>query len=170
MRLDCEGCQVEDSFCNCSLEKIPFENTFQVFVIMQSKNNFGTQWCPQVTMRSDFFNCDAKGSERISAKLICDGGVDCPLTGADESHFVCSPQQIRLLVIIINLMIYLVALGSATYLICSQRRQALRPTPEENTLPEEEKKQISNTLIQISKYMNARSRKMRKTSLKVSMR
>ena len=151
MALDCKGCLVESTFCNCTLEKITLENTFQVFVIMESKTNFGTQWCPQATLKSDFFNCDAKGEEKISAKLICDGGVDCPLTGADESHFVCSPQQIRLLVITINLTLYLVALGSASYLICSTTRGAC---PKENILTEIQKKQISDTLRQISKYMN----------------
>ena len=151
MGLNCEGCQSEDAFCNCSLDKIAFENTFQVFVIMESKNHFSTQWCPQATLRSDFFNCDAEGAEKIIARLICDGGIDCPLTGADESHFVCSPQQIRLLVISIHLTIYLVALGSATFLICSKGRQPLRPAPKELTLAEKE--QISDTLREITEYM-----------------
>ena len=99
MGLACKGCQMGwDTFCNCSLEKIAFENTFPVFVIMESTNNFGTQWCP----------------------LESDGGIDCPLTRADKSHFVRSPQQIKLLAISINLAIYLVALGSATFLIRSK--------------------------------------------------
>ena len=141
------------------MDEIAVENTFQVFVIMESKMNFGTQWCPQATVRSDFFNCDAEGTERISARLLCNGWDDCPITGtkADESHFVCSPQQIRLLAVMVNLTVYFVALGSATFLICSRRRQPLRATPKKSTLTEEQKKQISKTLGQISRYMNNRT-------------
>ena len=119
--------------------------------------NFGTQWCPQTTVRSDFFNCDAEGTEKIHANQTCDEWVDCTLSEADESHFVCSSQQIKLLVVIGNMTIYLVAFGSATFLICSRRKQPLRATGKESTLTEEQKKQISKSLGQISKYMKDRS-------------
>ena len=73
MKLNCDGCGIKDTFCNCSVNEIDFENTFQVFVIMESKKKYGTQWkwCPQVTLRSDFFNCDLKGVKKILAKQIC---------------------------------------------------------------------------------------------------
>ena len=154
IEINCDGCGNNNAFCNCSLEKIAFENTFQVFVIMESKKTFDTQWCPQATLRSDFFICEMGGSENISAKLICDGVVNCPKSGADESSFVCIPQQIRQLSIGVNLAVYLVAISAATFLLCSIGRQTLR---KENTLIEEQKKQISNTLRLISIYMNNRS-------------
>ena len=154
IELNCDGCRINDTFCNCSLEEIAFENTFQVFVIMESKKTFDTQWCPQATLRSDFFTCDVGRVENISAKLICDGVINCPITGADESSFVCIPQQIRQLSVGVNVAVYLVAISAATFLICSIGRQAIRKESEENTLTEEQKKQISNTLELINKYMN----------------
>ena len=30
MKLKCEGCELESDFCNCTLNEIMFENTFQV--------------------------------------------------------------------------------------------------------------------------------------------
>ena len=152
--LNCDGCGINDTFCNCSLEKISFENTFQVYVIMESKKTFDTQWCPQATLRSDFFTCEMGGAENISAKLLCDGVVNCPKSGADESSFVCIPQQIRQLSIGVNLAVYLVAISAATFLICSIGRQTLRKVLKENTLIEEQKKQISNAVRLISQYMN----------------
>ena len=152
--LNCAGCGINDTFCNCSLEKISFENTFQVYVIMESKKTFDTQWCPQATLRSDFFTCEMGGAENISAKLLCDGVVNCPNSGADESSFVCIPQQIRQLSIGVNLAVYLVAISAATFLLCSIGRQALRKALKEKTLIEEQKKQISNAVRLISQYMN----------------
>ena len=152
--LNCAGCGINDTFCNCSLEKISFENTFQVYVIMESRKTFDTQWCPQATLRSDFFTCEMGGAENISAKLLCDGVVNCPKSGADESSFVCIPQQIRQLSIGVNLAVYLVAISAATFLLCSMGRQALRKALKEKTLIEEQKKQISNAVRLISQYMN----------------
>ena len=30
MKMKCEGCKLESDFCNCTLNEIMFENTFQV--------------------------------------------------------------------------------------------------------------------------------------------
>ena len=161
IKLDCSGCQTNDSSCNCSLNEIAIENTFQVYVILESRLNFGTQWCPPETVRSDFFKCDEEGKEVISAKLTCNGWVDCPLSKADESHFVCSPLQVKLFGFVSNLTLYLVALGSATFLICSRRKEAIRPlltaVLRVILLTEREKTIISKTLQLLSKYMKDQS-------------
>ena len=98
--LKCSGgegpCQPDDSFCNCTLTAIAAENTFQVFLVLQSKKAFGTEWCPHSTIRSDFFFCDEEKTEKISAKYRCDATVHCASNGYDESRFVCSPGQIKL--------------------------------------------------------------------------
>ena len=71
--LRCEGCQMTNDYCNCSIDEIASENAFQVFVIMESRKNFGTHFCPQLSVKSDFLYCDEAKTERISAKMICDG-------------------------------------------------------------------------------------------------
>ena len=71
--LTCQGCQLGDTFCNCSMSRISHENTFQVFLVVESRKNFGTHFCPQLSVKSDFLYCDEAKTERISAKMICDG-------------------------------------------------------------------------------------------------
>ena len=95
--------------------------------------------------------------------------VDCPLPGgADESHFVCSPQQIRLLAIAVNVTVYLVAISAAAYLICSRERQPLRKTLKGSLLTEDQKNQISNALRLISKCMKNRSPENEENSVKAT--
>ena len=62
---------------------------------MESRNNFGTQWCPKAALSSNFFYCDEERTLKINAKRICDGHPDCPLSKADESSFVCSRDELR---------------------------------------------------------------------------
>ena len=117
-QLFCKGCELGDTFCNCSLSQISHENTFQVFLVVESKKNFGTHWCPQLSVKSDFLYCDEEKTERISSKLICDGVVHCPVTKIDESHYVCSPWHLKLIAIGIVFGIYFAAMGVAIGVLC----------------------------------------------------
>ena len=36
MKMKCEGCKLESDFCNCTLNEIMFENTFQVRSLNES--------------------------------------------------------------------------------------------------------------------------------------
>ena len=67
----------------------------QVYIILESRNNFGTQWCPKAALSSNFFYCDEERTLKIDAKRLCDGHPDCPLSKADESSFVCSRDELR---------------------------------------------------------------------------
>ena len=62
---------------------------------MESRNDFGTQWCPKAALSSNFFYCDEERTLKIDAKRLCDGHPDCPLSKADESSFVCSRDELR---------------------------------------------------------------------------
>ena len=153
IKLNCDGCEQGDEFCNCTLNQIAVENTFQVFVILESKINSATEWCPQTTLRSDFFVCDEEGTRNISAKLMCDGFYDCPDSKADESPIVCNSQLIRILSFTLNMSIYFVAFASAAFLVCSRIQKHLRSLTVENMLTEEQKRKISKALAQISNLM-----------------
>ena len=118
--LNCEGCQQEDAFCNCSMNKITHENTFQVFMVVESKKNFGTHFCPQLSVKSDFLYCDAAKTKWIKTTWMCDGVVHCPFTKIDESDYVCSPWLLKLIAIGIVSSVYCVALGVAIFLVWSK--------------------------------------------------
>ena len=151
--LKCSSCQPDDSFCNCTLKAIAAENTFQVFLVLQSKRAFGTEWCPHSAIRSDFFFCDEERTEKISAKFRCDATVHCSLTAFDESRFVCSPGQIKLLAIGINLLIYSVALVSAMYLVFFRDSKSMREALIDATLTDQQKAQITTALKLIKTYV-----------------
>ena len=151
--LKCSSCQPDDSFCNCTLEGIAAENTFQVFLVLQSKKAFGTEWCPHSAIRSDFFFCDEEKTEKISAKLRCDATVHCSRTGFDESRFVCSPGQIKLLVISINILIYSVALVSAIYLVFFRDSGSKGKGITKATFTDQQNAQITKALKLIKTYV-----------------
>ena len=67
----------------------------KVYIILESRNNFGTQWCPKDALSSNFFYCDEERTLKIDAKRLCDGHPDCPLSKADESSFVCTRDELR---------------------------------------------------------------------------
>ena len=50
MNLRCQGCEAGDAKCSCSLKAITYENTYQVFVLLQTHTTSTTTvWCPQHT-------------------------------------------------------------------------------------------------------------------------
>ena len=155
--LRCSGgegpCQPDDSFCNCTLTAIAAENTFQVFLVLQSKKAFGTEWCPHSTIRSDFFFCDEEKTEKISAKYRCDATVHCAVNGYDESRFVCSPGQIKLLAIVVNLLIYSLALVSAVYLVFFRDSGSKIERITAATFTDQQRAQITNALKLIKAYI-----------------
>ena len=120
--LKCEGCRPKDSFCNCSLDEIRHENTFKIFMVVESKKNFGTHFCPQLSVSSDFLFCDKEKTKWIKTKWMCDGVVHCPFTKIDESDYVCSPWHLKLIAIGIVLCVYAFALGVAIYLVFSRSK------------------------------------------------
>ena len=83
--------------------------------------NFGTritEWCPPLSVQSDFLYCDETRTKKISARMICDGVVHCPFTEIDESQYICSPWHLKLIALSIVVATYLVAMGIAIYLVC----------------------------------------------------
>ena len=155
INLKCQGCEPSDVFCSCSVNEITFENTYQVYVILESKKHFGTQWCPQSTVSSNFFYCDEEKTRKINADQTCDGLVHCPLSKADESHFVCSRGQLKLLAVGLNFFIYLVAFGSAIYLVSFRSSQSMGHRTTRTMLTERQKTRLVQTLKLIRAYLKA---------------
>ena len=153
--LRCSSCLPDDSFCNCTLEAIAAENTFQVFLVLQSKRAFGTEWCPHSAIRSDFFYCDEAKTERISAKLRCDAIVHCNATvhGFDESSFVCSPGEIKTVSYCGNVLFYSVALVCGAYIVFCRDSGAKREVITKFT--QEQVAQITNALKLIKTYIQS---------------
>ena len=89
LNLDCKGCEPDSKNCTCTLNSISFENKFAVFVLLEIDHLSMTKWCPLEEIETDFYYCDAKRTHKISASYICDGQVNCPKTGADESFSLC---------------------------------------------------------------------------------
>ena len=151
--LRCKGCSPVDSSCNCTLEAIAAENTFQVFLVLQSKRAFGTEWCPHTAIKSDFFFCDEAKTEKISAKLRCDATVHCSLNGFDESQFVCNPGQIKLFSYNAIVLFFSLALVSGTYIVFSIDPGTKKEAITKFTI--EQIAQITNALRLIKTYVQS---------------
>ena len=151
--LKCQGCASSDEFCNCSVNEMKFENSYQIYVILESKKRFGTQWCPQSALSTNFFYCDEERTLKISSEYICDGRVNCPVSKADESRFVCSRDQLKQMVAGLNFLIYLVALVSAVCLVSCWSSRFGGERIKTPMLTERQKTQLSDTLKLISKYL-----------------
>jgi hypothetical protein len=96
--LECSKCTSNDTQCNCSMTKIRIENSFDVFVILQSEKNSATQsvWCPLQNENSSFFHCSFDNpAEKIRSEQICDSQSDC-MDNSDESDIVCHSRLMKI--------------------------------------------------------------------------
>ena len=120
LNLVCSGCEPESKNCTCTLSSVSFENKFAVFVLLEIAHLSLTKFCPLEYIETNFFFCDAEQTHKISAHLICDGVINCPKTGADESFSICNPWEIRSVAVSPILINFLAALCCAFYLARQQ--------------------------------------------------
>ena len=129
-------------------------------MVIESMKNFGTrttEWCPQLSVQSDFLYCDETKTKKISAKMICDGVVHCPFTEIDESHYICSPWHLKMIALSIIVATFLVAMGVAIYLVCVKVAQLEKV--ENQVLIQTEKAGLQGAFDLIRTYLKQQTTK-----------
>ena len=120
---------------------------------MESQKHFGTQWCPQSALSSNFFWCDEERTLKISSEFLCDGFPDCPISSADESRFVCSREELRLMTSGLSFCLYLVGFCSAAYLLCCRSSTTMGQRIAQRMLTDSQKNQLAKTLKLVCNFL-----------------
>ena len=124
-----------------------------MYIILESREHFGTQWCPQSALSSNFFYCDEEQTLKINSEYICDGHPDCPLSKADESSLVCSREELKLMTTALSFSLYMIGFLSAAYLIVCRSSDLREQRIVKKMLANAQQSQLVKTLRLITNYL-----------------